>query len=93
MLLDELFASRDTVKLSDLKRKFRESLSMVQSAMYDDAVTQGWYRIRPDRTRAIWVGIGVLVLAAGIGSDDPVRLLHVARDRSPRDRRHRPCAR
>src|SRR6185436_16328971 len=37
------------------------------SAMYDDAVAQGWYRIRPDRTRAIWMGIGVLVLAAGIG--------------------------
>jgi uncharacterized protein (TIGR04222 family) len=67
MLLDELFAGRDTVKLSDLKYKFRESLSAVQSAMYDDAVAQGWYRMRPDRTRAIWVGISVVVLAAGIG--------------------------
>ena len=67
MLLHELFDNRETVKLSDLKYKFRDSLSQVQSAMYDDAVTRGWYRIRPDRTRTIWVGIAVLTLAAGIG--------------------------
>ena len=66
MLLHELFDNRETVKLSDLKYKFRDSLSQVQSAMYDDAVTQGWYRIRPDRTRTIWVGIAVLTLVAGI---------------------------
>ena len=67
LLVHELFDNRASVKLSDLKYKFRASLGEVQSAMYDDTVTQGWYRIRPDRTRTIWTAIGVLTLAAGIG--------------------------
>jgi uncharacterized protein (TIGR04222 family) len=67
LLLHELFDNRDSVKLSDLKYKFRASLAKIQDAMYDDTVAQGWYRIRPDRTRGRWVGLGVLVLALGIG--------------------------
>ena len=66
-LLHELFDNRNTVKLSELKYKFRDSLGKIQSEMYDDAVAQGWYRVRPDRTRTIWVGIAVLTLGAGIG--------------------------
>jgi hypothetical protein len=66
-LLHELFANRKTVKLSDLKYKFRDSLRKIQSEMYDDAVTQGWYRIRPDRTRTIWGAIAAVTLVAGIG--------------------------
>jgi uncharacterized membrane protein len=67
LLLHELFDNRESVRLSDLKYKFRESLSKVQSAMYDDAVAQGWYRVRPDRTRTIWMAIAVVTLAAGVG--------------------------
>jgi uncharacterized protein (TIGR04222 family) len=67
MLLHELFNNRASVKLSDLKYKFRASLSNIQDAMYDDAVTQGWYRVRPDRTRTRWLGLALLVLAIGIG--------------------------
>ena len=51
LLLHELFDNRNSVKLSDLKYKFRDSLSKIQNAMYDDSVAQGWYRIRPDKTR------------------------------------------
>ena len=40
-----------SVKLSDLKYKFRAELAQDPDALYDDIVTQGWYRIRPDRTR------------------------------------------
>jgi uncharacterized membrane protein YgcG len=67
MLLHELFDNRNTVKLSDLKYKFRASLERIQDAMYDDSVTQGWYRIRPDQTRTRWLGLALLVLAIGIG--------------------------
>ena len=67
MLMNDLFASGPEVKLSDLKYEFRSELHAVQSALYDDVVTQGWYRARPDRSRAIWVGIGVLVVLAGLG--------------------------
>jgi len=67
MLMNDLFASGPEVKLSDLKYEFRSELHAVQSALYDDVVTQGWYRTRPDRSRAIWLGIGLLVVLAGIG--------------------------
>ncbi len=67
MLLHELFDNRESVKLSDLKYKFRGSLSSIQSAMYDDTVAQGWYRVRPDRTRTIWTALAVVTLVAGIG--------------------------
>ena len=67
VLLDKLFHNRDSVKLSALKYKFRTALSVIQSDMYDDAVAQGWYRIRPDKTRGRWTAIGVVALLAGIG--------------------------
>lgn len=50
-LMNALFGSGPSVKLSDLKYKFRGELAQIQDAMYDDVVTHGWYRIRPDRTR------------------------------------------
>jgi uncharacterized membrane protein len=68
MLLHEIFDNRNSVKLSDLKYKFRASLETIQNAMYDDSVTQGWYRIRPDKTRDRWVGLGVLAIAVGIAA-------------------------
>jgi hypothetical protein len=67
-LMNALFGSGPSVKLSDLKYKFRSELAQIQDAMYDDVVTQGWYRIRPDRTRQRWVliALGVLVLAVAV---------------------------
>jgi hypothetical protein len=67
VLLDKLFDNRTSVKLSQLKYKFRTSLATIQSDMYDDAVAQGWYRIRPDKTRGRWTVIGVTALLVGIG--------------------------
>jgi uncharacterized protein (TIGR04222 family) len=67
LLLHELFDNRNSVKLSDLKYKFRTSLGEIQDAMYDDTVAQGWYRVRPDKTRTRWTALGVLALAVGIG--------------------------
>ncbi len=67
-LMNALFGSGPSVKLSDLKYKFRSELAQIQDAMYDDVVTQGWYRVRPDRTRQRWVliALGVLVLAVAV---------------------------
>jgi hypothetical protein len=66
-ILDGLFATGSTVKLSELKYKFRDELSGIRRAMYDDAVEKGWYRARPDSTRAIWHGIGIAVIVVGAG--------------------------
>jgi uncharacterized membrane protein YgcG len=65
-LYSALFATGPTVKLSDLKYKFTAELARVRNALYDDAVTNGWYRVRPDRTRLWWRVIGIAVTIVGI---------------------------
>ncbi|HYL52873.1 MAG TPA: DUF2207 domain-containing protein, partial [Acidimicrobiia bacterium] len=65
-VLVALFKTGPQVKLSELKYKFRTDLTQIRDAMYDDAVTQKWYRARPDRTRAIWHGIGIAGVVAGV---------------------------
>ncbi len=64
-VLSSLFTTSDAVKLSDLKYKFRADLLAIRNAMYDDAVKQGWYRMRPDRTRAAWHALGIAVVVVG----------------------------
>ena len=66
-LMNGLFANGPTVKLSELKYKFRAELARIESSLYDDVVTQGWYHTRPDRTRHVWMALGLLVTAIGIG--------------------------
>ena len=73
-LMDALFGSGPTVKLSDLKYKFRAKLSVIQGAMYVDSVTQGWYRIRPDRTRQRWVAIAIGLLLVAVAATVVVAL-------------------
>ncbi|MDQ1467177.1 MAG: hypothetical protein QOH10_1592 [Actinomycetota bacterium] len=66
LLLDALFAGTEgTVLLSSLKAKFHESLVKVESALYDDAVSRGWFLVRPDKCRALWHGIAVGAVLLG----------------------------
>ncbi len=67
LLMNSLFGAGPSVKLSDLKYKFRTDLARVQDAMYDDTVTQGWFRIRPDRIRRRFVALATLALLLAIG--------------------------
>jgi len=67
ILQNGLFESGVEVELSDLKNTFAKRLEKVQRALYDDAIAQGWFTARPDRTRAKWMGIGIAVVVAGIG--------------------------
>ena len=66
-LLDALFADGESPLLSDLKTKFAARLKLVQGSLYDDAVASGWFRTRPDRVRARWRRIGLVLLLAGAG--------------------------
>lgn len=68
LLLTELFGTGPTVKLSSLRQKWAGSFGKVQSAIYDDLVTSGWYAGRPDRARAAATVKGVLLVAAGVGA-------------------------
>ena len=67
-LRNALFESGDEVLLSDLKQKFYDDLKKIQDDLYDDSVTQRWFVRRPDRTRALWLGLGLLFTIAGIGA-------------------------
>ncbi len=88
-LLHELFKTGTTVKLSDLKYQFRASLTKIQDDMYDDAVKQGWFRVRPDKTRPAWTRGAVLVIVLGGGSDVPARGQDDVRHRAARGHRRR----
>jgi uncharacterized membrane protein YgcG len=66
-LLHELFKTGSTVKLSELKYQFRAALTKIEDEMYDDAVKQGWFRVRPDKTRRAWTRAAVLVIVVGGG--------------------------
>src|SRR5205807_2570464 len=54
-----------TVLLSSLKAKFHESLVNVESALYDDAVSRGWFLRRPDKARVFWHTIALAAIIVG----------------------------
>ena len=66
LLLGALFKGRSQVKLSALKNTFATDLKKVEDALYDDAVAQGWFSRRPDRTRTLWQVLGVLALVGSL---------------------------
>jgi len=66
-LLTKLFATGDDVLLSELKNTFATSLNAVQEAMYRDVTERGWFRERPDKVRARWIGLGLAaVVLSGV---------------------------
>ncbi|MBA3655669.1 MAG: DUF2207 domain-containing protein, partial [Actinobacteria bacterium] len=67
-LLKGLFDSGDEVLMSDLKSHFYDDLKQIQDSLYDDCVKRGWFRQRPDRTRAAWLGIGIAATVLGVGA-------------------------
>jgi uncharacterized membrane protein YgcG len=61
-----LFAGRDEVKVSELKRQFSETLRSAESDLYRESVSQGWFSRRPDATRWIYLGFGLLLVVIGL---------------------------
>jgi hypothetical protein len=57
-LLDALFRSSRAVRVSDLKDSFHDQMASLRTDLYDEVVGRGWYRVRPDRTRLLWYGMG-----------------------------------
>jgi len=50
-----------TVKVSELTNKFYRFLPGIRNAIYDRLVEVGYYRERPDKTKAKWTGIAIAV--------------------------------
>jgi hypothetical protein len=65
-LMNALFADGPSVRLSDLKYTFRAELLEIQGAMYQNVVDEGWYLVRPDRTRHRWTAIAVAALVTTV---------------------------
>lgn len=66
-LLGELFDGRTEVALSDLRTTFSESLSEVQTLLYEDVTARGWFAGNPRSVRGRWVAAGVLLAFLGVG--------------------------
>ena len=64
-LFDAIFLGRNEVLLSELKTTFSTTLGIVETQLYADVVSMGWYSRSPQSTRLAWAGLGVLLLVAG----------------------------
>lgn len=60
-LVDAMFGSSSTVRLSDLKHKFYKRLPGLKNDLYGMLVRNGFYTARPDRVRALYVVGGLVV--------------------------------
>jgi uncharacterized membrane protein YgcG len=66
-LLDELFGARTSVKLSDLKTTFAASMALVQTGLYEDVTSKGWFSHNPRTVRREWAAAGAVLLVFGVG--------------------------
>jgi uncharacterized membrane protein YgcG len=65
-LFDALFRDRDTVRLSQLRNTFAGDLASVQSRLYEDMISEGWYARSPETTRRLARGAAIGLLLASV---------------------------
>jgi hypothetical protein len=65
-LLDGIAPPGGTVRVSELGTKVQDSIGGVQSALYDEMVSNGWYERRPDDTRNRWSQLALAALIISI---------------------------
>ena len=65
-LMDAMFGTASSVRLSDLKNKFYRRLPGLKSDLYEMLERQGFYTKRPDRVRTFYIvaGVALAVLIA-----------------------------
>lgn len=67
-LEDALFAKHEAPLLRhDLNTDIARIVQKEQNALQREMVSHGWYRIRPDVQRALWLVTGLLLVLVGIG--------------------------
>jgi uncharacterized membrane protein YgcG len=66
-LYNSIFRSRNEVLLSDLKQTFKSDLESVQSMLYADVTSAGWFEGNPSSVRARWAGYGLFLSVIGGG--------------------------
>ncbi len=65
-LLNALAPAEGTVKVSEIGPAVTGVIPQVQSELYDDVVSRGWFAKRPDDTRNTWGRIGWIALGTAI---------------------------
>lgn len=68
MLLDELFAGRDKVKMSDLKLKFYDELKKIKEELHNELISKKLFPTDPEKVRTKYYLAGFLMLFAGVFS-------------------------
>lgn len=68
-LLDALAGVQgEPVKVSNLAGGVHAALPSIQSQLYDEVVSRGWFSRRPDATRHSWTVLGWVLLVISIGA-------------------------
>jgi uncharacterized membrane protein YgcG len=65
-ILNGLFKTNTTRKLSALKNSFYKDLVLAKKALYKDAIGRGWFRRSPETVRTVSRIAGIVVLVGGI---------------------------
>ena len=65
-LLDAIAPAGGETKVSELAASVVPAVSAVQSDMYDEVVSRGWFSRRPDKVRAFWSRIGWVALGIAV---------------------------
>lgn len=66
-LLTGLFKTGARVEMSDLTGSFSSDYQATSSQLYADAVSRGWFPRSPEKTRALWLGLGIVALVGAVG--------------------------
>ncbi|MBK6560487.1 DUF2207 domain-containing protein [Candidatus Amarobacter glycogenicus] len=66
-VLAGLFNSKTEVEMSDLRYKFADDLAKSKELLYDDAVKQKWFEVRPESARGMWVVAALAMMIFGVG--------------------------
>lgn len=66
LLLEKLFDTGQSVKVSGLKNSFYADLKKVKEALYDEVVTKKLFPTNPEKVRSKYLAGGIIMLFAGI---------------------------
>jgi hypothetical protein len=71
-VLNSVFSLHDETKLSELKYKFYQHISAIDTDLYKEVVKAGLFPVRPDTVRTRWgcggIALLVLAIAGGVGA-------------------------
>lgn len=63
-VLDEIFKTKDKVKISTLKYKFYKKLKTIKEDIYKDLVKEKFFVHNPEKIRETYSGIGIFIIAS-----------------------------